>query len=640
MDLPSNEREQEIENYVTTDTIVHSMTQVNQRFEDVAKARSTDERPTPGEMVRSMAAIHRLFKDVVKTNNQMQKVYVADLAPKIQIQQVAFNNCYKLLLNTAATNRQDVNNMIEDPGHPIWQDTVAHRNMYKVMTPFYHLCLKALEHCQESLKLLEGGFQALRDQVKRKGRKRYRSWLEGSKPPTFGPPEDLPKLVQSLRNYNDIFCTLVWQAVPRRANNVLGLSFAEDLGYRYTIGAAQASHSHFGCSRRASQVLYDTWSNVWTCRDHETHFFSISLKFDHAKASAIVQSGDLQFDMAVTSPHFDVPYRFVVDSAHADFCTCQMVEEDQSMKKTYTYLGNKVAGKAARTKSLDSSGLNGDTAAFRAGDQWDRTLMRPESVLKRVPDLGLEEDLCSFLRKSSANVEAKQGTGSSCLGFLKTRSGRKFLISSVFRTEYQRQGSQSLDDVLVRANSERRTIALKDRLRTASFLAAGFLHLHNSSWLPQAWSSKDIHFFDTDEYKRCALGEPFLRTRLDCKKDCGPESENKDSAATRSGLLSLGLVLIEIAFSAPWRKLQLEKDVTKDLIVWERELLNLIRLSETVSRKLGSRYAKVVQTCLLQGLGAQKTDGPRKVELDGIVYEEIVRELDQCISAVTSEPGM
>ena len=633
MDALNTERKRGMENCVTLDTIMLSTTHVNQRFEDITKAGSTDKRPPPGGIARSIAATHQLFEDLVKISEPMQEMFsdVAVLAPKIRIQKVAFEHGCKSLLATVAKSRQDVDNMFEDPCHPIWKDTIAHRNLDKVMARFYSLYSKALEHFQKSLTELKVELYTLRRQGKRKGNRRYHIWPKRSKSLTVSTTENLAGLVHDLRDYNDIICTLIWQAVPRQPGHMLGSSSAEDLGYPYPTGAARESHRHFACIQRASQILYTTLSHVWTCCNHEAHSLRISLNFDYVKPGAVARCKDVRFDVAVTSPYFDNLYGLVVDSAHCQYCTCQMGEEDQSSKMTHQ--GDKVAGSAAREISSDSSGH--DAVVSRAGGQGTRTLMRPESMQNEVSDSVLKGEFFRSLRKSSATIESKQGTGCSCLEYLNSGGAPKFLFSYVLGCDSRERGSHSLDDVLVRANSECRAISVEDRLRTASSLAAGVLHLNSSSWLPQVWSSKDIYFFGKDGYERCALGEPFLQTQSDSNVSRGPVYGVKTSAFPRSVLVSLGLVLIELAFSAPWRRLQLQEGITKNLFDWERDPLNLMRLSETVSRELGSRYAKVVHTCLFQGSGAQETHGPGKSELDEVIFKDIVGELDICVSAVT-----
>ena len=621
----------ERENCTTTVTIVH----VWHSPEEVLKASIAEKRPTPDSIVRSIAGIHQLFKDVERTGKPLQNVFsaVADLVPKVQIQQIAFNNCCKMLFVTAAKSRQDVDNMIEDPDHPVWKDKVTHQNLEKVMARFYHTCIENLDHFQQSLEDLRFELQALKEQEREKDTRRWDFWRDRSKSMSFSTTEDLPDLVQNLRNYNDIFCTLVWQAVPRRSGHMLGSTFAEELGYPHTVRAAPASVSHhdLDCIQRVLQVFYDTMSDSWTCGDHKSHSLSILLKFDHARDGRLARSKGFRFIIAVTSPSLYSPYLFVVDSPCGGFSSGQTVEEDRSVQEICP--GNNPTGDAVQSKPSDSS-------IDRAGDEGGGNSRLPELMEASKHDLRLAADLCHCLRSLSATIETERETGIISPKYLESMSGLRFVLSPAFGGEDQRQGSHSLDDILWRVSSKGRAIPIKDRLRTASFLAAGILHLHTSSWLPEVWSSKDIYYFDVEDSGRCALGEPFLQTPLDHHRTRRSVVEGTDSTAIRSSLLCLGLVLIELAFSAPWQKLQIQEDLTKRLSTGEKDLLNMMRLSKTVSRQLGSRYAKVVQTCLSQVLEAEKTQDFEKADLDELILEEVVKELDQCLSVVTFNPSV
>ena len=64
--------------------------------------------------------------------------------------------------------------------------------------------------------------------------------------------------------------------------------------------------------------------------------------------------------------------------------------------------------------------------------------------------------------------------------------------------------------------------------------------------------------------------------------------------------------------------------------------IDLMRLSDTVSRELGSRYARVVRTCLSEWLDSENARG-RQASLDRVIYEDIVGELFECLSAVSDD---
>ena len=617
-----------MDDWVTTESVVLSLTRFNQKPSESEKPISTDTYFTSGGIVPSLASIHQQFKDVMSAIKPTRKIFsdVADLALKLEIQQVAYENCCKVLLATVARSPQDVDQMIEDQGHPIWKDTSAHRNLDSMIARFYCVCRAALERLHESLNELRTGLHALSG----RGTKKYRFWRDGINSPASGTIDNLAKLVQNLRTYNDVFCTLIKQAVPGRLGYQRGSAFRRNLSCHHVPKAARGPHHHFDCIQRASQNLYNILSNVWTCQEHEPRSLIFALSLESAKLGASVQAEDFRFNVAVTYSYLKNTNRSDVDVAHYELCMYQTLKKDGFLKQIDHR--NRVDRSAACAHPSDWSKLDTDTGAHRVGDQDAAICLRPKSLRRRVSDLGLEKKWCRWARNSSVSTGPTEEMECSCVGISETRTSHRLLLSSVLRDEYQKPGLHSLDDVLVRASDECRTISVQDRLRTALFLAAGVLRMNTSSWLRRAWSSKDIHFFNMKDHERFTLGEPFLKFELNIDTARGSDYEPKD--ATRSCLLSLGLVLIELAFSAPWRKLQLEDNLMTDLLEGERNLLNLMRLSDTVSRELGSRYAKVVQTCLFQGLETNKTDDLGKAELDEIIFEEVVKELDRCLTAV------
>lgn len=631
-------QEWEVLLHAPTDTIKQSMSHVNQGSEYVTKEVSSGKRLDAGSIVRRVANIHRLLEDVEKNGSIVQKAFpdVMYLASKIQIRRVAFRSSCRLLLVTVARSRHDLDNMIEDLNHPIWKDMVAHRSLDELMASFFNVFLQALQHFQQSLDGLNAGLQAMRWHGKKRGTGVYRFWPNWPKSPPVSTTEELEALVQDMTIYNDIINSLIMQVVPKRY--LLGSSVEVHLGSPLSPGPAQASHSHTGCIQRGSRVLYDALCKVCPCRDHETHSLWISLNFDYAKPGASFRRKSFHFDVAVRRPCYIDIYRLAIDSANGEFCTCQMAEENRTSKDMH--LANRVLEPAerdtilktaAQNRSLDSSELDADEVNHRTRGQRTGTLTNPESMQVAILSSDLNENLCHRRHKSSANNELKQEAECSCFGFTEI-NGISKNFSRLIKGEYQTQSSHSLDDILVRANSEHRDIPLEDRLRTASLLAAGVLHLHTSSCLPDAWSSKDILFFDVDSFERCTLGEPFLQTQLDSRRNHRSIRDLKDLAGIRSSLLSLGLVLLELAYSAPRRNLPLPADITQHLFEWEIDVLNLMRLSDTVSRQLGLRYARVVQTCLSLGLRAQ---GLGQAELNEMISEKVVKELDRCLSAMT-----
>lgn len=65
-----------------------------------------------------------------------------------------------------------------------------------------------------------------------------------------------------------------------------------------------------------------------------------------------------------------------------------------------------------------------------------------------------------------------------------------------------------------------------------------------------------------------------------------------------------------------------------------------MRLSKSVSRKLGSRYAKVVRLCLAQDFENQRFVDIEVSELNAVIIKSVVKELDRCLSVMSGNKRM
>ena len=170
----------------------------------------------------------------------------ADLATKLFIQQIAFNNACKLLLLTVAESRQDVDNMFDDPDHLIWTDVTADQDLRKKMARFHDLCLASLGKMNKAGFELYTGLRSLILSEKRQTARKvfFRRWHQ-TKSPGFVTIEDVPTLINNLRTYSDLFRTLVRQAVSSQAGFVARLLFTDDVWSPQLLGDSQSSNHHF-----------------------------------------------------------------------------------------------------------------------------------------------------------------------------------------------------------------------------------------------------------------------------------------------------------------------------------------------------------------------------------------------------------
>lgn len=603
-------------------SVVQSIVNDCQKFKDRAKTFDPGGSSTSGGIIWSIARIRQKLEEIVRIIELRKRSSsnATDLATKLLIQRTAFDNACKLLLLTVAESRQDVDNMFDDPDHQIWIDVGADRDLRKKMARFHELCLASLDQLYKAVCELHTGFRSLFPSEKGRtvGKIFCRRW-HLTKPPSFGTIEDVLKFINNFRTYNDLFRTLVRQAVSSRAGFVVRLPSSDGMWGPQLMEGSQSSNHHFDFTQRTSQLPFDAFFEAWNCRTYQAHGVSISLSLDYFNTGQKVPDRCFCFNVNVTTPDFDEPYPLLVHSTSWRLCNCTSFEKKRASNSI-----------KANTSFLR---VNPDEGVKLAEPLGDSTPRCEESMRNSSRDLGQEKDLCRYLKWSCAASESVKTAESSHLGYLQSAMGLRFSIYYIpGRTK---QTSYSLHDVLVQAYSECRVISVEERIRTAATLATGVLHLHASSWLPHIWSSRHIIFFTANgATHKTPLTEPFLQAQLNrnSTRYDSPTPMEHDSSWTC--LLSFAITLIELAFCKPWHHLQPQDEITKDLFEWERTFLNLTLLSETVSRELGSKYARVVQICLQKWFEAQGLEDPSKAELDNSIFEYIATELNEILAAL------
>lgn len=419
-----------------------------------------------------------------------------------------------------------------------------------------------------------------------------------------------------MRSGGDFFRTLVRQAARRRPGYGGEPTNAEDLQDPRPVADSRTFSVYFDCLQQVSRTLYDTLSKAWTCRQSEVHSISIS-------TDVVTSTSGFRFGLAVTSSHLDGPLHVLVDATREKSSPHQMADETEKDVSPSMNAAETMDDSQRQAKLPVLSGVHPDRLVTKQISQPIRDNLR---------NLSLEQNLCSYLQDKCAAIELNRASESSCLGYLDSDDGVTFLISYTLKGRY----TSSLDDVLERASTDCNVIPMRERLILASLLATAVNSFYSTPWLPRVWSSQNIQFFNTDPANtKRTLAEPYLKTPLDQDTRAHRVCLGKDVDSRHVLLLSLGIILIEIAYSAPWRRLQSQEDIMKNLNDGERNLLNLMRLSETVSRELGSRYAKVVQSCLQASVG-DRDPGKHPHGVSKISFQvDVVKQLNECVLAVS-----
>ena len=594
-------------------------------------------------LVPLILIVRQLFQEIRRISRSLRDLVsgIEEQGHKFAVQQTMFESGSMLLLYLAAGSREDVGNMYEDMEHPIWKHEKLNRDLEERMAQFRIPCLNSLRCMERNLVDCRDHLLLLKERERKKG-KRIRQLLRprpSSKLPVSGPAEDLKPFLKNLRDCNDMVCTYGRQLVQNGPTNILSPSLlyaGEGSGSHPVTSVARPSERHYLCYQRASQNLYKSLSGILSCHEASAHRLTIALDFNDPKVGGPLSRESIRFRLSLGTPTSSRTFQLAVEPPRSTSCSCPRADDSSycSLPISKSNLADSELKKAT-TNTPDSPEGASAYGIERRISIAEACLCFPK---KEDDSLGRERNLCCMLERLSSAADT-------CLGgtkmpFLQSCDidgpilSHPFYISGLGR---HGQPSNSLDDVLMQAKRLSLAISQEDRLRMAVSLATGMLCLHSTLWIPQRWGSKDIMISETHHSKDALrLKDPFLRAHLENSTIDYIVPARMSSTTVNSPLYYLGIVLLELAFSAPLRELQVHEGFTRGLVKQEKDDLTVRRLSETVSRELGSRYAKVVRTCFPQIFRPQESYSSRKPELDYILANHVVEELKQSLTASSS----
>lgn len=362
--------------------------------------------------------------------------------------------------------------------------------------------------------------------------------------------------------------------------------------------------------RNASQRLYDTLSQVWSCSKHIEHSANIRLD-DNLNQT---QSDKACFDMVFTfsgplgSASMEKPMRVTIES---------MLEQPE--------------GAAGATTQPESQETIAKTVRFSLPVIVKSTVHEGEPL-----DLCSVQNICFHLQTCLQTASAP-----SPIGYLQRSKKFKYLIYPPKTITVCTDPAMSLCDT-IRAAQTSGGIWIREKLRLAQLLALAVLQFHSTPWLDERWQSQNILFFDSKNAtpNENSFGSPYLAARFAKSPNPAP-SELSDSktpvsksflAAPNAILFRLGIILLELGLEAPFADLQ-EPQEQKQGFPAEYSAASRLALSSAVTNKMGSRYAKLVNRCLFCDFGLGGSYELDVVELQNMFFQYVVMELYSCLEA-------
>ena len=174
----------------------------------------------------------------------------------------------------------------------------------------------------------------------------------------------------------------------------------------------------------------------------------------------------------------------------------------------------------------------------------------------------------------------------------------------------------------------------------AKLLSMTVLEYSSTPWLANKWRSIDIRFFKIgDSQDKSTLTSPHLSAKfvqrqpngsgnLMVPNDIELDFQDLDMSCDRNEtLFGLGIVLLELGFTKPWKSLR--KDVCLERISGKiNDYTIAMKLSRTLSNQIGFEYAEVVRKCLGCDFGLGENDFT-SVDLQQRFASEVIHVLEK-----------
>ena len=382
----------------------------------------------------------------------------------------------------------------------------------------------------------------------------------------------------------------------------------------------------------ASQQVYTALGRA--CTKHTEHLAHFDLRVEHGEENEAGVISDLKFKLAfrhvsLVSASPGDPLWFMIDSVFHESCESVSISPHDfdaskigiSLKRqSYTSISCAPKPQTKRVRLQPSSPAAMDRLSSGTSS----------NDLHSVPTM--RRDLCDYLRKYFCQSSVKEGV---CVGVLDTTARCKHLVYPLpsMLDSSDSQGF-SLDTLLTSISNKQQHSSFPhyQRLCLARSLALAVLNYYATPWLRIAWRSEDILFFP-ERKSHLLRQEPNLNAPYLNMKVIGPNGQTTHgiqasrSLAPNTILFGPGVVLLEIAYSAPLRSLQKPCDLENGTESQYTEFFTARRLVNSIGREMGSSYGTIVKKLLQCDFGCG--DDLNNRDLQAGYYRDVVSELER-----------
>lgn len=391
---------------------------------------------------------------------------------------------------------------------------------------------------------------------------------------------------------------------------------------------------HLQVIQKASTRLHDILASQWSCDERIEHIAGISLNVED-REQCRHRASKVRFSLVLT---------------------CKPQNTTSQPGPLWLKIESAPSEQPEQEANID--GIAGDEAMLQAklrsvrfaipSTKISRPMSAMPSVMSQNSSINLPDpllDLCAVGRlcRHFQRYLPEPVSTEPCMGFLeKSKTFKHFVYSSSAPLGPPHVEERRLKEILQEDYEKRRQKAWIEKLNLARLLTLAVLRFHATPWLGESWSSNDIAFYSTAETNtdgNTPLNAPFLNVNLPSSvstltgqithPDHLASSSSAYSLAPNPTLFSLGVVLIELGYDAPLQALRQESDLEGGTSSQFTDFFTASRLGKLVSKRLNSRYGKLVQRCLACNFGVGTE--LEAEDLQSAVVANVFNELDECL---------
>lgn len=586
------------------------------------------------------------------------------LARTLIIEKILFAGICERLLNELVIDDDLFVELIENPGGPLWKDERLERKLRQHLGSKYSLYQAFIEEMSSAVKELVRRLE-IDDQGQVRQLRRLISYDADNPQPLsanyneFKPQWRRVKFSISRRGYDEALTKI------RKNNTLLENLVNQNKELLSKRTRKKRSGLQFRGIRRHAENLYHGLARSWTCDCESAH--RTTLRLD-ARIPGL-WAGDLDSDNEASEEAllaFKMFFLFETEKNKTSLPWLRQEAEIRVVKHgdTIKELGvpaplenseansigresqdplRSVKGSSGITSKLKKATKNSSIITLQ-GRKVVKFAETPSQAVLAVPlstpegHLPIQiENLCLTMRETFATVNCAER----CLGYLDQADRHRLELYLTRRDQMAHHESiKSLADLLSKLNPDSTLLiaaagylplARRERLELSLTVASSVLQLHDTPWLHQYWSKRDIlvDMACTKKiYERAFISEEFPPPATSDISGC-----NLLYPFRNLTLFCLGVVLIEITLGRTLESLRTDDDPLN--ANGEPDMLTQLSIARrvlemgTVSREAGLRYAKVVYRCIWSEFGVVLNTSLDNDEFRQAVYDGIITPLEE-----------